>query len=230
VKVATRRPNRSSEIYRSAWYADPVRLRRASVDELFPSVRDVDVSLVGPLNESPGNVWLNELVVLAGICRCMRPKQVFELGTFNGRTTVNMAANTPDDCVIHTLDIPHDHPVYAMAPREDRFMLAAANGALYRNSPFAGKVRQLWADSAEFDPAPLAGQIDLAFIDGSHSYDYVENDTRKVATMMAAGGVVLWHDYYPQYPDVARFLENHRDKLVHIDATSLVVLPPGERL
>ena len=230
VKVVLRRPNRSHEIMRSAWYADRARLQRAEAQDVFPGVKDVRVSLVSPLHESPGNVWLNELVVLAGLCQWLKPKQVFELGTFNGRTTVNLAANCPEDAVIHTLDIPHDHPAFAHVGGEERFMLLANAGALYRNSPFAGKVRQLWADSAEFDPSPLKGLIDLAFIDGSHSYDYVENDTSKVAGMMAPGGIIIWHDYYPQYPDVARYLERYREKLVHIDTTSLVVLRPGERL
>ena len=232
IKVARRQPNRSYEVYRTAWYADPVRLNRRSVEEIFAGIEKVqELSLFSALHETPGNVWVNELAILAGICRWLRPKKLFELGTFNGRTTVNLAANCPDDSIVYTLDIPHDHPALAQVPGEERFQLLANAGILYRTSRFSSKVQQLWADSAEFDPSPLTGQIDLAFIDGSHSYAYVENDTRKVMTMMAPGGIILWHDYYPQYPDVARYLERkHRSKLVHIETTSLVALVPGEKL
>lgn len=228
-RAAFRRPNRTSEIYRTAWYVKSCRLPAVSIEDLFPGIEKVELSLHSPLLQMGGNVWTNELVILAGICRAVRPKRVFEIGTFNGRTTVNLAANCPEDAVIYTLDIPHDHPAFAMVSGEERFSLKANAGALYRNSPYAGKVRQLWSDSAEFDPAPLAGQIDLAFIDGSHSYAYVENDTRKTMEMMAPGGVVLWHDYYPQYPDVARYLEASNYKLYHIEGTSLVVFRKDAR-
>ncbi len=222
-RALLRRPNRTSEVYRTAWYAKRARLPRVSIEELFPGIESAVVYLQAPLLQMGGNVWVNELVILSGLCHLLKPKQIFEIGTFNGRTTVNLAANSPDDAIVHTLDIPHDHPAFALVSGEERFQLKANAGALYRNSPYASKVRQLWSDSAEFDPTPLAGQIDLAFIDGSHSYAYVENDTRKTMQMMAPGSVVLWHDYYPQYPEVARYLETLNWKLYHIDTTSLVV-------
>jgi predicted O-methyltransferase YrrM len=217
-------PNRCSEVYRSVFYANPARLERRSPEQLFPGIESVEVSLHCPLREVGGNVWVNELVFLAGICRWLKPKHVFEIGTFNGRTTVNLAANSPEDAVIHTLDIPHDHPALAQVSGEERFQLHANAGALYRNSAFAGKIDQLWADSAEFDEKPFAGKIDLAFIDGSHSYGYIKNDTEKVLRMMTPDGLVIWHEYYPQYPDVPRYLEEHRSNLVHIETTSIVVL------
>ena len=38
--------------------------------------------------------------------------------------------------------------------------------------------------------------MDFAFIDGSHSYDYVASDTRNVLKMMNhKKGVILWHDF-----------------------------------
>jgi predicted O-methyltransferase YrrM len=218
------KPNRGSEIYRSVWYGQQCRLPRVSVETLFPGIEGVEVTLISPLHEVGGNVWVNELVMLGCICRWLKPKQVFEIGTFNGRTTVNLAANAPADAIIHTLDIPHDHPKFAPVEGEERFRLHENNGAFYRNSAYAPKINQLWADSAEFDEKPLHGQIDLAFIDGSHNYDYVKNDTQKVMAMIAPGGVVLWHDYYPEFPGVAQYLEESRSNLYHLETTSLVVL------
>jgi predicted O-methyltransferase YrrM len=217
------KPNRGNELYRSVWYGQQCRLPRVSVETLLPGIEDVEVTLIAPLHEVGGNVWVNELVVLAGICRWLNPKQIFEIGTFNGRTTVNLAANCPTDAIVQTLDIPHDHPKFAPVEGEGRFQLHDNNGAFYRNSAYAPKIDQLWADSAEFDEKPLRGQIDLAFIDGSHSYDYVKNDTNKVMEMMAPNGIILWHDYHPQYPDVARYLEESPSNRYHIETTSLVM-------
>jgi predicted O-methyltransferase YrrM len=224
LRSCLRQPSRASEIHRVAWYGGPTRLPQASVATLFPGIEQVTVSVIAPLSETGGNVWVQELVILDAVCRLLKPKRVFELGTFNGRTTVNLAANCPEDAIIYTLDIPHDHPAFAEVSGEERFRLKENAGALYRNSPYSSKVKQLWADSAEFDPEILLGQLDLAFIDGSHSYPYVKNDTQKVLKMMAPGGVVFWHDYYPQYPDVARYLEEQKWQLFHIETTSLVVL------
>lgn len=223
-RACLRRPSRASQIYRSAWYGKETRLPQAHVAKLFPGIEHVTATVIASLAETGGNVWVNELVMLDAVCRLLNPKKIFELGTFNGRTTVNLAANSPDDATVYTLDIPHDHPAYAEVDGEERFRLKANAGAFYRNSPYASKVKQLWADSAEFDPSPMLRQIDLAFIDGSHSYAYVKNDTEKVLQMMAPDGVIFWHDYYPQYPDVARYLEEQNWELYNLETTSLVVL------
>jgi hypothetical protein len=43
---------------------------------------------------------MDELAVIAIICRWLKPSVVFEFGTFNGRTTLNLAANTPAEAKI----------------------------------------------------------------------------------------------------------------------------------
>ena len=39
------------------------------------------------------------------------------------------------------------------------------------------QITQLYGDSANFDFSPYAGRMGLVFVDGSHSYDYVLQDT-----------------------------------------------------
>jgi len=46
-----------------------------------------------------------------------------------------------------------------------------------------------------FDETPYLKQCDLNFIDGSHAYSYVKNDTEKALRMLKNGGLILWHDY-----------------------------------
>ena len=51
-----------------------------------------------------GNVNLAELAILSALCRTFRPLSIMEIGTFDGRTTLNLAINT--DARIFTLDLP----------------------------------------------------------------------------------------------------------------------------
>lgn len=51
-----------------------------------------------------GNVRISELAILAALAeRCRDGSNIFEIGTFDGRTTLNLALNAPESCNIHTL-------------------------------------------------------------------------------------------------------------------------------
>jgi hypothetical protein len=51
--------------------------------------------------------------------------------------------------------------------------------------------------------------VELGFIDGAHSRRHVENDTAKMAVMMADRGLVFWHDYggKGRFRDLTCFLD-----------------------
>jgi hypothetical protein len=53
-----------------------------------------------------GNVSLPELAVLASLVRIREPQRIFEFGTFDGRSTVNMAVNATAQTLVFTLDLP----------------------------------------------------------------------------------------------------------------------------
>ena len=57
------------------------------------------------LDLAPGNVSLAELTLIAAICAAKRPAAIFEIGTFDGRTTLNLAENAPPDSRLYTLDL-----------------------------------------------------------------------------------------------------------------------------
>jgi len=50
-------------------------------------------------------------------------------------------------------------------------------------------------DSKSFDDQPYASSFSLIFVDGSHAQSYVESDSRKALSMLAPGGICIWHDY-----------------------------------
>lgn len=49
---------------------------------------------------------IGERALLDGLVRLLRPKVIFELGTFTGATTKLLADAAPPQAVIHTIDLP----------------------------------------------------------------------------------------------------------------------------
>jgi len=171
-----------------------------------------------------------ETWVLAGLAKSVR--RIFEFGTCSGKTAHVMALNAPEGAEIHTLTIHPDQLADMDFEGGDDCLhqgRAAEESAFatfyYEGHPTEDKIRQIFSDSKVFDEAPLKGIVDLVFIDGAHTRTYVENDTDKALAMLSDRGIVLWHDYKPDAPDVFRYL-NELSKtlpLVHIKDTDIVM-------
>lgn len=181
------------------------------------------------LEPRDGNVTLLELTVLCRLVQEHAPRAIFEIGTFDGRTTLNLAANAPDDAVVYTLDLPADEPTaYALAAADYKFVKKPRSGERVLGTPFAGRVTQLYGDSARFDFAPYAAEF--VFVDGSHAYEYVMNDSMRALDLVKSGSaLVVWHDY-GAWDGVTRALQELAStdprfrELRWIRGTSLVVL------
>jgi predicted O-methyltransferase YrrM len=182
--------------------------------------------------KADGNVNLMELAVLNALCRSTAPRSVFEIGTFDGRTTLNLALNSDAD--VFTLDLPANHPTrFEVVGADNRYVNKPASGARFTSEPncrlpCVRRITQLYGDSAAFDFSPWHGRVDFVFVDGAHSYDFVVSDSRVALQLLRPeGGVIVWHDY-GVWPDVARALDEFQAqhpelKLVHIRGTSLAV-------
>ena len=146
-----------------------------------------------------GNVSAFELIVICKLVKALRPVRLFEIGTFDGRTTLNLAANAPVDAVVYTLDLPRSELDATGLPidAEDRkYVDKSASGSRFVNTDCEKKIVQLWGDSANFDFSPFEGSIDFVFVDASHSYEYVLKDSRTALSLLREGrGAILWHDY-----------------------------------
>jgi len=184
------------------------------------------------IGKADGNVNLAELAILAHAATTVSPGgTVVEIGTFDGRTTLNLAINAADASVF-TLDLPPDErAAFALAPSERRYIDKPQPGARFRSCApawqgAARRITQLLGDSATFDWSPYAGRAGLVFVDGSHAYEYVQKDSETAMRLIAKGGMVLWHDY-GRWERVSRALEQfeaqRRLGLRHIAGTSLVV-------
>jgi predicted O-methyltransferase YrrM len=234
--VGVAKPSNRLFIYqlcrRFGWDVDefPPKIPQVSSSQFLSSAAAVRLS---QLEAAAGNVSLTELAVIAAICARRGPATIFEIGTFDGRTTLNLAENSPPGAKIYTLDLPAsqiDATAHTLALGEDAFVRKAASGARFTSSAHAARITQLYGDSATFDFLPYRGGIDLIFVDASHAYEYVLADSRTALNLIRPGGFILWHDYGTgDWPGVNRALnELHRSEprlrnLQWIEGTSLVV-------
>ena len=181
-----------------------------------------------------GNVTGYELLVISQLIADRKPKTCFEIGTFDGRTTLNMAANAGPDCHVYTLDLPPEglnKTGLKIANGDENFIKKDASGTRFTKSPWAKNITQLYGDSATFEFKPYEGKMDVVFVDGAHSYDYVKNDTAIALRLLKPeGGMIMWHDYSSTYwKDLTRAInelhstQTHFKTMRHVKGTVLVV-------
>jgi len=188
-----------------------------------------------------GNVTLLELLAIVRLVRMHGPRRLMELGTFDGRTTLNLAANSPPEAEVFTLDLPRSGLHSAQLPLaagEKHYIKKDVSGARFQGTDCEDKIVQLFGDSAAFDFSPYFQTVDFVFIDASHAYDYVLNDSRVALKLLRQGGgggkkVILWHDY-GEWEGVTRALDELAGKeagfrgLQQIAGTSLACLVVDE--
>lgn len=126
----------------------------------------------------------------------MQPKRLVEIGTAEGRTTINIALHSPQDSEVITLDLPPEAPSAEPESGDDYRQLGIPKpGILSKNHPLSQKIRLILADSTKFDWKPYEGSVDFVFIDGAHDYESVQKDTENAMKIVRTGGVIIWHDY-----------------------------------
>src|SRR5712692_10546131 len=185
-----------------------------------------------------GNVSAHELVIISSLVKLIDPAVLFEIGTFDGRTTLNLAAQSRDDARVYTLDLPRAHMDAAglpLAVHDRKYVDKPISGIRFHGTDVEHKIMQFYGDSATFDYRPYVGKVDFVFVDGSHSYHYVLNDSWAALQMVRNRGLIVWHDYVPSghqcWPGLVRALDELQATrpafrgLKHIAGTALAVLP-----
>jgi hypothetical protein len=217
------------------------RVERVNWMGLQKLVNGHDPSLRFRFGARYGNVSFAESLVLAYLVESLQPRRVFEIGTFDGFSTYHLAMNGSTDAEVYTLNLPveEDGPNAQLARGVDieyfgdnkthLELKRRGVGSIYRASPAAGKVRQLFGDSMTFDFSPYCGKIDLVFIDGGHSLECVTKDTESALSMLSDRGVIAWHDFNVQHRDVYRFLREFAKtrKTYWVAGTRLALSGPG---
>jgi len=180
-------------------------IRPKNVYEVLKPRVDMEQVVLGNLSDGDalftlGPSFAIDIVSLCLICRILKPKRVFEIGTLNGYTSLHFALNTADDAVVFTLDLPKGQGVRPRLKTEradDKGidLHARTNAYCFERSQVAPKIQTLFGDSAVFDFSPFHGTVDFFFVDGAHSYDYVRSDTINALKCCHPGSVIAWHDF-----------------------------------
>lgn len=219
-----RRRNYSQEV-NFALLQEKSRIREIYLNELFAGIEKVCVP-IGAINEETGHVNHVDLLYVNAIARHLQCRNLFEFGTYMGRTTYHLAQAT-EGVIVTTLNLPPEAD-----PR-----IAPYLGIYFRGTDREPFIRQIFADSREFDTTPYRHEMDFIFVDGDHSYELVKNDTAKAFEMLAPKGVIIWHDYAAKSPGVVKFFQEFTQDqpvfrikntclLVHLDGVDPLTFTP----
>jgi hypothetical protein len=204
------------------------RLPRVHLTQIFPGIESVGVTLLNLFQRKIGlSVDAGELMILCAIEKAIGAQKVLEIGTYDGNTALNLAANLPEDGQVTTIDLPPDwdrHFIYDVPDNYWNVTDRHRIGIQYRQTQYESRIRQVLGDSAGLDWQALQPPFDLIFIDGCHYRDYVRADTENALRNLRAGGVVVWHDY-GDLKDVSRIVDetSRRITVYAIRGTRLAV-------
>ncbi|MDO6434154.1 class I SAM-dependent methyltransferase [Flavitalea sp. BT771] len=185
---------------------------------------------VAPLKARQHNTTEFELISVAGIIKDNKCNTVFEIGTFDGRTTRAIAMNlSGGEGKVYTLNLPPESDTVSLQTGHIDVELATkvVSGERFLNTPQEKLIQQVWGDSAKFDFTPYAGKMDAVFIDGAHSEEYAASDTKNALQLIKPeGGVILWHDahLFGVKHFFKKWLKQHNYPVYFIRRTTLAVM------
>lgn len=128
-----------------------------------------------------GTVSPYEIIVISSLISAYKPTNILEIGTFDGNTTLQMAANA-SNALVHTIDLPKGTiETHLPILNEDLKFVTdqQKNTRRYLESIESKNIMQHFGDSTAYDFSKFTtnGPIDFCFIDGGHSYECVKSDT-----------------------------------------------------
>jgi len=179
------------------------RLPRKSAAELFPEIRGVDVVLKRPYDRTIGTaIDIPEVAVVAAVMKGCGCKNMLEIGTNDGFSSLNWAANLAEGSLLQTVDLPVDKSLSERTSIAANACEPGQVGRLFRDTAESARIEQVFGDSRSLDWSSLGGPFDLIFIDGCHEYAFVRSDSMNAMKCVSPGGIIFWHDY-GLIPDVS---------------------------
>ena len=128
------------------------------------------------------NVSEVEVRMIAALTKFVNPKIVMELGTANGRTTLNLAKHCAPRGHVYTID------------------LEVCGERIQDYPEYRDKITKLLGSTHEFDFQEFLGQCNFVFVDAGHRDIEVLKDSLLAIRLLAHDGVIVWHDYNPDDP------------------------------
>ena len=183
-----------------------------------------------PKRRGLGGLSLLESFSLIAAAKLVNAQRIFEIGTYLGTTTLNLALNVGENSEILTLDLDEDRAALANQHPADSELtkkhLESRKTLDFFDTPVSGKVKILTGDSKRFDFSPWRACVDLIFIDGGHDFATVKSDTENAFELIRTDrrSCILWHDYgNPEYSALTDYLDelSQRLEIFHIEDTML---------
>jgi len=160
----------------------------------FPSSESLHIE---PSDWTDGTTAPLERLLIASLTRHFEPLRILEIGTYRGTTTRLLLDNAPTEATIWSLDLPLDVDYDALVAASDEHLVKHRRVvSALSNHPRGDAVKLLHGDSMRpetWDMVP--SELDLVFIDASHTYEAVRNDSERTFNALKDTGIVLWHDY-----------------------------------
>lgn|GEM_PF-504993 len=140
-----------------------------------------------PCAQKPG-----ELMALQKLLSARKIKKVLEIGVYRGGSAMFWAK----------MVAPHDGMVYAVDQRFDwggfTELAHYYPRQVYDETPLAKHVTEIEGDSHDWAiihrATEMAGQVDVLFIDGDHTYEGVRQDFEAYSPSVRPGGLIVFHD------------------------------------
>jgi predicted O-methyltransferase YrrM len=193
------------------------KLPRLELNQVMPGIESVSIEILEAYNRALGTTLdIEEIASLLAIVKFCGAKKILEIGTFDGSTALNLAANTAPDAQIVTVDLPPNWSgdLSISTPKDYQNITdRTAVGRRFINTPYQRKIEQVFGDSATLDWSKLPVPFDIIFIDGCHYYDYVAKDTQNALKYAHTEcGLIIWHDY-SYFKDVSDVVDETSTKI-----------------
>ena len=166
-----------------------------------------------------GNISMTEIFYIVMAIALFKPEKIMEFGTFNGRTTLNMAINFNGELI--TVDLPKKKKLRTKFPLEDKGNKRGLDESGYvgnkaklwqgQDREIVNRITQIWEDTAQLKFNEHKNQYGFVFIDASHSYQNCLNDSNNAHQLLTPGGIIFWHDYNG-WPGVTEALNEYYKK------------------
>ena len=165
--------------------------------------------ILSDLSLLDGNASRLEILIIAALAASLKKNQnILEIGTFDGKTTINCANNLLNS-KIYTIDLPENKNEKTLDRSQeyleyDKYLIKSKNRSNKKFSSYQN-IEQIYADSTAYDFSQI--NFSLAFIDGGHDYNTVKSDTENCIKYIKKPGIILWHDYDVTNP-VGKYLRS----------------------
>jgi hypothetical protein len=176
---------------RRASYSYTSKLPRIQPQDILEGYADLKITIPF-VSTHWETATLFDHAFIGSLAQALQPRKCVEIGTSLGLVTATIAANSPPDAEVHTIDQHGDERI----------------GSFFRRRPERTKITQHVSLSTQFNFEPFAGSVDLMFIDGSHEFEDVVRDSENAFKALSQRGVVIWHDVTPYFPGVMKALES----------------------